>query len=161
MPAPLRAWYTPAEIEALAKRRAVVEGKFDWASLSRLAEYLPAERGSVTARFEFSSGSAGWQTLDLDYHASVSVECQRCLGMFELVVANQVRFALLADESLVEHVPEGLEPVVTGDDRWQPSDLIEDELIITVPYAPKHATEVACREHSAALRKYSDNAAKQ
>jgi uncharacterized protein len=144
MPAPLRAWYTPAEIEALARRRASFQGEFSLAELKRLAGYLRAEDGLVRVRLEFDAGGAGWQTVRLAFDAALHATCQRCLEIFEFEIEDEVSFGIVAHAAMVNRLPEQIEPLVLDEDRFSPIQLIEDELIVAVPYAPKHASVEEC-----------------
>ncbi len=139
MPAQMRAWYTPAEIEALAERRANICSEFKLAELARLSDYLHADQGTVTVSFGFAVGGSSWQALSLSYEAKLTVVCQRCLEPFELEIKDRVEFGIIARESMEQYLPEQVEPIVVRDDRFSPQALVEDELIVAVPFAPKHA----------------------
>jgi uncharacterized protein len=147
MPAPLRAWYTPAEIEALARRKASFQGEFTLAELTRLAGYLRSEDGLVRVRLQFETGGAGWQTLRLEYEAELNLPCQRCLEPFRFVIEDQVSFGIVAHASMQARLPEQLEPLALDEEdeeRFSPVQLVEDELIVAVPYAPKHRSVEEC-----------------
>jgi uncharacterized metal-binding protein YceD (DUF177 family) len=52
---------------------------------------------------------------------------------------------VLADaESMPATVPEGHEPFELTDGRLSPAQLIEDELIVSLPLAPKHERLADC-----------------
>lgn len=155
MRAPLRAWYTAADIEALAARKATLGGEIKLADLSRLSEYLRSTqrwderprlgRGIVNVQLAFGMRRLGIQKLELDYQATLDVLCQRCLEPFELAISNRVEFAVLTSDSLASEWAEQDEPIVLEDDeRLCPAQLVEDELIISVPLAPKHAQLDVC-----------------
>jgi uncharacterized protein len=144
MPAPLRAWYTPAEIEALARRKASFQGEFSLVELERLAAYLRASDGLVRVRLEFDEGGAGWHTIRLRIEAALQVTCQRCLEPFQIELEEEVAFGIVADVSMQDYLPEQIEPLVLEEERFSPLQLIEDELIVAVPYAPKHASVQEC-----------------
>jgi uncharacterized protein len=150
MRAPLRAWYTAADIEALAARKARLVGDLKVGDLSRLADYLRSTRGwrdtgqagsgDVRVEIAFGARQLGLSTLELSYEAKLSVICQRCLELYELDISNRVEFVVLTSESfLAAELANRDEPIVLEDDeRLCPAELIEDELIISVPLAPKH-----------------------
>ncbi|MGD2167972.1 MAG: YceD family protein [Gammaproteobacteria bacterium] len=137
----MRAWYTPADFEALAARQAEVGGEFAVAAMDRLAELLGTTDGTVRARFALSRRGPGWIGLEMTLQASLIVTCQRCLGPLELAVAEQVEFGVVVDESSAGLLPAGIEAVVPDGDRVSLLRLIEDEMIIAVPLVPKHAPE--------------------
>lgn len=155
MRAPFRAWYTAADIEALAARKAILKGEIKLRELSRLSDYLcathgwrdglQASSGVVRAELEFGTRQLGLHTLQLRYEAKLDVVCQRCLETCELDVSNRVEFVVLTSEALAAAVAEHDEPIVLeNDERLSPAQLIEDELIISVPLAPKHTELDQC-----------------
>jgi DUF177 domain-containing protein len=160
MRAPLRAWYTAADVEALAARRATLVGEIKLGDLARLSEYLRATRGwrdreqaggsVVKVELAFGTRQLGLHTLGLRYEAVLDVICQRCLDVYSLAISNRVEFAILTSESsLAAELGERDEPLVLAkDERICPAELVEDELIISVPLAPKHTQLEQCAASS-------------
>ena len=54
-------------------------------------------------------------------------------------LANRVELALVDEGADEASLPEGLEPVEMDDGRLFPVELVEDELIVSIPLVPKHA----------------------
>jgi len=162
MPARLRAWYTAAEIEALAARQARFCGEFTVKEMHRLAAHLRSEHGSATAEFEFSLQVPGCVRLDIKIESRVGAICQRCLEPFELEISERVEFGVVVDEGSIGVLPEGIEPLVLDGDRLIPLQLVEDELIMAVPMVPKHPSE-RCALDTAALPEgvFADGSAKR
>lgn len=88
--------------------------------------------------------------LDATVHTVVELECQRCLEPVQLNLDTQVHLAILNDESMIEHLEDEIDFVVLGEnDSSQKGDflttatvdilaLIEDELLLMIPFSPKH-----------------------
>lgn len=155
MRATLRGWYTAADIEALAARKATLAGELELGDLTRLSDYLcttrgwddrrRAEGGVVKAELTFGVRQLGVLTLKLGYEATLNVVCQRCLEPYELDISNQVEFAVMTSEALAAEWVERDEPIILdNDERLCPAQLIEDELIISIPLAPKHTALDRC-----------------
>lgn len=149
MPAALRAWYTPADFEALAARQAELEGEFSVTDMSRLGDYLGEAGGSCAVRFGFSHQQPGWIGLAVELRCRLTVSCQRCLGPLELEISERAEFGLVTDDTAADILPEGIEPIELDGDRFSPMQLIEDELIIAVPMAPRHAREQCAADTNA------------
>jgi len=153
MPAPLRAWYTAAEIEALAARRAGLSGAYRVADMDRLVAYIVTEGGSDGGEVEVSvrliPRTAGWLALELDLRSCLSLTCQRCLEPLALEISERVEFGVLIDEDSVGVLPDGVEPVEFDGDRLNLLQLAEDEMIVAVPMVPKHAPEHCAMDASA------------
>lgn len=141
MPAGLRAWYTPADFEALAARQAELSGDFPVAKMTRLAEHIGSKTGQVHATFAFSRREPGWVAVAVTLHAQLGVVCQRCLGPLELEITERVEFGMAGTQVDSVALPEGVEPVVADGERFAPQQLVEDEMIMAVPLVPKHAPE--------------------
>jgi len=133
----LHAWYSRRDLESLADREGVLSGELELSKLTRLVSMLNSDAGSVEASLRFSQRRDGWLEAELTYSASVELTCQRCLEPFRHELAGRVKVAL-ADADSAATVPEGDEPFELTEGRLLPAELIEDELIVSMPLAPKH-----------------------
>ena len=134
----LHAWYSRRDLESLADREGVVSGELELSRLTRLVGMLHSDAGSVKASLRFSQRRDGWLEAELTYAASVEPTCQRCLEPFRHELAGRVKVVLSDADSTSATVPEGDEPFELTDGRLLPAQLIEDELIVSMPLAPKH-----------------------
>jgi uncharacterized protein len=144
MSASLHTWYSLIDLEAFGVRQAVLSDEIELRQLGRLTDLLNSADGSVKASLRFRQRRNGWIGLALEYEASVELLCQRCLEPVTQQIADKVDIALIESESMEALVPEGFEPVVLNDARLLPAQLIEDELIISIPLVPKHARVDDC-----------------
>jgi uncharacterized metal-binding protein YceD (DUF177 family) len=55
-----------------------------------------------------------------------------------------VNVVIADSDSLPATVPTGFEPFEVEEGRFQPAQLIEDELIVAIPLVPKHARVEDC-----------------
>jgi uncharacterized protein len=160
-----------------ARRGQVVEGAFSIHRLQRLLEGLAEQPlGEVT---ELSAAPVvpgvvryviqGRRTKDdksqlvVQVQANLVLECQRCLGPLILPIDRTTVFELvrresdLSDDEADEDDFDAPEQIV-GSPKFDLAELLEDELILEVPYVPRHmqcpetsdldaqADEVASRE---------------
>jgi uncharacterized protein len=65
--------------------------------------------------------------------------CQRCLEPLEVGVQATTQVGLVAAEPDVSRVPEELEPVLAPEGRISVGELVEEELLLTLPIVPLHA----------------------
>ncbi|HEU4619140.1 MAG TPA: YceD family protein [Gammaproteobacteria bacterium] len=143
MPGSLYRWYGARELEALAKRGGTLQGELDLERLPRLAELLNSDRGSVKAALRFRQ-QGGWLIIALEHAAVLELTCQRCLEPVAYRLEDTVELAVLESPSQEQRRPEGLEPLVLEDERFRPATLVEDELIIALPFVPRHESIEAC-----------------
>jgi uncharacterized protein len=76
--------------------------------------------------------------MELQCDAALELVCQRCLEPVEYRVDECVEFAVAETEGSVAQLPKGVELIALEGDRFQPANLIEDELIVSLPLVPKH-----------------------
>jgi uncharacterized protein len=140
----LHAWYSLRDLETLADRGVTLEGELPIVKLTRLKSLLYSGVGSVRATLRFRQRNDGWLGAELDYGGAVELECQRCLEPFTYELADRVNVVVADSQSVPTTAPEGHEPFELEEGRLQPAQLIEDELIVAVPLAPKHARVEDC-----------------
>ena len=110
------------------------------AALERLHDLLTEVVGEVSFRLQGSKGKNGECMLRLEVSGVVPLICQRCLGA---VPHN------LDVDSLLELVPEGVDmsqDELEDDTRdflpvareLDVSELVEDEILLALPIAPRH-----------------------
>lgn len=83
--------------------------------------------------------------LNLQVNGTVNLICGRCLESFAFDLNIDSLFVILADESLLSSEQDDIEDEVdylVADPQMQVSQLIEDEVLLALPYAPKHDINV-------------------
>jgi len=119
------------------------EGVYSLAKFERLGEVLQSNEGYVNAKLEFGH-SVGFACLKAKVSAKLRVMCQRCLGPMETEVAGSFKFALLNSEEDFELVPDEFEPYLLEGEEQSIIDLVEDELLLSLPMVTVH--EEACSD---------------
>ena len=114
-----------------------LEGEYPLAIFERLGEALLSNEGNVTAKLEFGH-SVGFPCLKGKVSATLLVECQRCLKPMETQVEGSFKFALLHSEDEFDLLPDELEPLLIEGDEQSIIDLVEDELLLSLPMVMTH-----------------------
>ena len=143
-----------------ARRGQVVAGAFAVQRLGRLLDGLPEQPvsdlpkapgmpghpGVVVYRVQGEVRQDGRSYLSLLVQARIVLECQRCLGPLVFLVDHAAEFELVRRESDLETDATELDEEdldqpekVVGSRRFDVAGLIEDELILEVPFVPRHA----------------------
>lgn len=144
MPRSLLDWYSLYELEALGQREAQLSGEIDLKRLTRLREMLHTDDGSVRASFRFSQRSAGYTTIDLEYEATLTLTCQRCLEPVTEKASEHVSLVVIEDGLTEAGAPAGYDPIALTGGKLQPAAVVEDELIVSVPIVPRHTRVEEC-----------------
>ncbi|PHV12572.1 YceD family protein [Chitinimonas sp. BJB300] len=122
-----------------ARQQRVLAGKLALSDLPRVAGEL-LDGSAVEYALVGSTDRLQRLALDLRLTAHFQLKCQRCLSAmpFELDVA--ARFALFSDEdrlNAAEAEEEELEGLMF-EREFALLDLIEDEILLALPYSPTH-----------------------
>lgn len=123
----------------LARQGSSVSGACALSDLDRFGETLPAQTGQVQWQAQGEYNAAGQLFLSVQAQAVAVLECQRCLTLFEKPLKVSNRLELVRRESDLEgdDDPDAIERIV-GSNRFDLLALIEDELILALPYVPRH-----------------------
>lgn len=145
MPGALQAWYGFQDLEMLADREAELTGEFEIAQLNRLAPLVHAHRDRVIrACMRCWRRSDGSLQLQLSYNAELSLLCQRCLEPVEVNVDETADWDIGCGGQSRATVPAEGDVLDLGDQRVRPLDLLEDELILSLPMVPRHPSIDEC-----------------
>jgi len=125
------------------ERNRTIEGVFPLSKLGRLGELLTSDAGSITAKLVFGY-SDGFPSLTGTVSAKLLLVCQRCLQPVETEVSGSFKFALAEREEDFELLPDELEPYLLEGDEQSIIELVEDELLLSLPMVSAH--EYACSE---------------
>lgn len=140
----------PAQIQdsfELARLGREVRGQAPVARFARLVADLPEQRAGAEVSWSVGgeTDSLGRAWLRVAAQADLVVRCQRCMQPFVLAVqaGNTLQMmkseaALDAAEEVDETDEEGYTERIVGSPRLDLLALVEDELILALPYVPKH-----------------------
>ena len=125
----------------VAARQAVIAGRVDAAALPRVADLLAEEGGSanVDYRISGSADEGGRPALEVSLSGAVSLTCQRCLRPFAWPVEQSTLLLLARDDGELARLDEEdhEHEVLLADAPLDALALVEDELLLTLPFAPR------------------------
>ena len=106
----------------------------------RLRDMLASDAGEVAYELKGVRDARGRPSLQVKVRGTLQVRCQRCLEPMAQDVDTRTTLVLAATLAEIHADPadaQGPDRVVAGKEM-PVRDLIEDELILAVPYAPRH-----------------------
>lgn len=124
-----------------------LSGQFEIGSLERLGDSLHSAEGAVEYSIQGGQNPKGRPMLHLTVKGRLSLACQRCLGALEFPLDIRSDLLLLQDQlEYADIVDDGDESVdaIVANTRMNVAALVEDEIILALPYAPRHP-EGQCR----------------
>lgn len=118
------------------------EGSLALADLPRLAKEV-ASAAPIHWVVQGGTDQFGYPRLDLTVTGSVELSCQRCLTPFSFAITSVSTLILAKDEQELDSIDAVLEDdeldVILGSKEFNLIELIEDEALLALPLAPKHA----------------------
>ena len=133
-------------IAAFAEAGATLQGTTPLHELPRLAGECALTPPTTPVRWQAqgSTRQAAGQPkeiwLELEAEVNLTLECQRCLQAMQEPVRVQRAFRFVHDEATAAQLDEELEEdVLVISRQFDLLALVEDELLMALPFAPRHA----------------------
>jgi uncharacterized protein len=119
---------------------ATQEGTLPLSSFPRLQDVLVSDSGEVAYVLSGVRDERGRPSLKLSARATLRLRYQRCLGPLAYEVRTEALLVLAASQAEIDAEPASVDSpdrVIAGKEMGV-RDLVEDELILALPYAPRH-----------------------
>ena len=135
------------DVAAFAKDGATLEGAWPLADLERLASSaLPGTAGAtppvtwrLTGELRAAKGGESQVWLHAAAHATVQLECQRCLKpMTEALSAERSFLFVHGEDAAAELDSDSEDDVLALTRALDARELVEDELLLELPIVPRH-----------------------
>ena len=111
-------------------------------TMPRLCRSLHDDTGLVTAWLNFDVDEVGTPYLAGQLEGEINLLCQRCLLPMHYRVSSTFTLAMVMSESKMATLADQYEPWhLTSDESVLLTEIIEDELILSLPLIPKHAQQ--------------------
>jgi len=137
------------DVSVLADEETVVEVEIPVSRMARLVTELSAPTGVARGTVSFAR-ERGFAVAQVQVTADVSLVCQRCLKPMVVTIEAGSRVFLPHSEAAAERVPEGVELMIAADGRLRMSELIAEDLLLALPFAPLHPDDAGCGERDGA-----------
>jgi uncharacterized protein len=126
----------------LAARGESLAGQIDATRRARLADRLAPTTPAAPIAWKIvgAHDPAGRPLLTVTVDGSLPLVCQRCLQPFDLHVAQQTQLLLARTEAELEALDAGETEVLLAAEPLEALTLIEDEILLSLPFAPSHAS---------------------
>jgi uncharacterized protein len=116
-----------------------LEGHLPLSACERLSEYLVDNEGVVNVNLTLRLDEQKRRIVTGTADTTVSVVCQRCLEPMTIDVHADYALAIVHDDEEALHIPDQSDPfMVANDEEISTAELIEDELIVSMPLVSYH-----------------------
>ena len=125
---------------SFAREARILEGELPVAGFERIQDGLTENVGVIRYRIEGGLGERSRPQLHLQLDGVLSLCCQRCLEGIEypLQVSNVLEFVGNEDELTQEEIEDDSRDFLPAQSEVDVVALIEDEIILDLPSAPRH-----------------------
>jgi|CXWL01.1.fsa_nt_gi uncharacterized protein len=139
-----------------ARQGKELRGELPVSALSRLQDVLATQEGNIVFHLRGFQSKDEKLMLELLLEGSCQPRCQRCLEAMTFPVLLMSRLHL-AEGEMDEFADEDEEfDSIAASPQLDVAGLIEDELLLALPFAPRHA-EGECEANSAGLSRPETN----
>src|SRR3569623_1873447 len=118
-------------------------GEIAVAALPRLVGEAANRSGVLRWSLQGDADDRGRPRLALTVSGTVQLRCQRCLAPFPYEITSESVLILAVDEASADEIDAMLEDdaieVIVGSKAQNVDTLVEDEALLALPLAPKHA----------------------
>jgi len=126
----------------MCQRNGTINSSIPLGKLQRLSEYLHDNHGLAEVCLSFDSDENGIDRLSGTVHATVKMQCQRCLEAVRVELASEFILRIAEDEANAREIAEQfgteLEVVSCIEDQLDLLAVLEDELIMDLPIVASH-----------------------
>ena len=123
---------------AAAQGRRRFAGTVPLKRMRRLAEMTESDEGEAAFEARFFLDEERRAGIELEVAADLELMCQASLAPFTETVQRRSRLGVIEEESEMALLPPDVDPVLTDNGRLALATLVEDELILALPPAPRN-----------------------
>jgi len=106
--------------------------------LERLCDYLHKHSGEIRVDLTFGKNEQGIRFLTGKLSGHLQLQCQRCMEDLAYEITNKIWLAIVHTEEEAAQLPSGYDAIIVDNDILVIQDMIEDELIVSLPVVPMH-----------------------
>ncbi len=128
----------PIDILRLAKSRERIEGSLQLDSFERLKDVLLENSDKLDYHLSFYVDESGTCVIQTEISGRLVLKCQRCLGPLAIEIKKNSNLGLVKDKDEADALDNKYEPLQLDENTISVLDMIEDELILSIPLAPLH-----------------------
>lgn len=137
---PLRVRY-----QALVQDRVQLKGRLLVKELPRLRELCLSTNTEIEVVTDFGLNTAyDCSTITISLQAVLVLQCQRCLSQIDWQADLQNELAIVHSEAQARQLPRNADYYICPSDKLELIELIEDELLLTLPQNPIHNNQDEC-----------------
>lgn len=121
-----------------------LRGRVALADLERVLQLLASTAGALEVEMHLGRDADGTYFLSGSIHGSVILQCQRCLEDMSRELAIDFRLGLVRSQEAAARLSSSYEPLIVTAEPASIADIVSEEVLLALPFAPVHADTDAC-----------------
>jgi uncharacterized protein len=121
-----------------ADQNKILEGEIALHLMPRLAGMLVDTNGRVKVELEFDRDPQRLRILKGALRTTVNLMCQRCLQPVATDIESDFTLGIVYDDEQAQNLPRAYEPLLIEDEKMVLLDVVEEELILSLPMFAYH-----------------------
>lgn len=123
----------------LAEREVRLTGQAAVNRMPRFMSYLCTEDDMIDVDLLFTLDELRIRIITGEAKGRVHMTCQRCLEPVQVDVRAEFNLAIAFSEERAMQLPRYYDPLIVEDEEIELLDVVEEELILSLPLVPYHA----------------------
>lgn len=117
-----------------------IQGNLPVKQLKRLNEFLLSDEGEVQVALKFDF-AGHIPCIKGHITTALQLKCQRCMQPMTHTVDTDFKLGLVLNEEQMNKLPDDFEPYLVEDESNHLPDMLEDELLLSLPLVAMHEHE--------------------
>lgn len=122
----------------LCKQGVTLTGELRLEKFSRLHGLCDPDKQSISVALHFDRDNYGFSRIHGALTGGVDLCCQRCNQKLYLPLTENFYLSPVSSDEAAKRLKEPYEPLMITEDPVVLAELLEDELLLALPMAPKH-----------------------
>jgi uncharacterized protein len=122
----------------LAEKQRELFGQVAISRMPRIKDSLSSDEGCFDLHLRFGKDESGQAYVRGELSGELQLVCQRCMQPMAWQLDAKLCLAFVHSESQIEQLAEQYEPFLIPEQAVKLLELVEDEVILRLPQAPRH-----------------------
>jgi len=138
--------HLPDRLDLLAAAEAGRElhGRIALAGLERVTPLLASPAGELQVVMRLGREPDGTYCLSGSIRGNLVLQCQRCLEDLPRTLDVEFRLGLVRSQEAAARLAHGYEPLLVTAEPARIADIVSDEVLLALPFAPVHENADEC-----------------
>lgn len=144
-----------------AQQGIAVSGSLPLAALTRANDMLASDEGNIHVDLVFGLDEQKLLVVSGQIDVRVQQICQRCMEPLWISDTYELQLAIVWDEEAATKLPKVYDPWIVGEDPVDVYQIIEDELLLSLPIVSYHEEDCVPQAHFSSGEEVQEEAIKQ